>query len=150
MPQLQSERLSTFKEFIFPHLKRLVEFFKSNGTRYIILDTDGNCEALIPLFMDAGVDCIWPLERASDMDPVRLREKYGRQLRLWGGVDKRELAKDTKAIDDHLRHLAPLVEAGGFIPTVDHTVPPDVSWGNFCHYMERKRALLGGFERTGL
>lgn len=140
----------TYREFIFPHLKRLVEFFKSHGTRYIILDTDGNCEVLIPMFMDAGVDCIWPLERASDMDPVRLRKTFGRQLRLWGGVDKRELAKDRKAIDEHLRQLAPLVEEGGFIPTVDHTVPPDVSWDNFCYYMERKRALLAGAEKTGL
>ena len=141
---------STFKEFIYPHLKRLIAFFKSHGTRYIILDTDGNCELLIPMFMDAGVDCIWPLERASDMDPVRLRRKFGKQLRLWGGVDKRELAKGPAAIDSHLRAMAPLVEEGGFIPTVDHTVPPDVSWDNVCHYMKRKRALLSGAERTGL
>ena len=141
---------ATFKEFIYPHLKRLCEFFKSHGTRYIVLDTDGNPEVLIPMFMDAGVDCIWPLERASNMDPARIREKFGKQLRLWGGVDKRELAKGPKAIDAHLRELAPLIDAGGFIPTVDHTVPPDVSWENFCHYMERKRALLGGAERTGI
>ena len=69
---------------------------------------------------------------------------------MWGGVDKRELAKGRNAIDKHMRQLAPLVEQGGFIPTVDHTVPPDVSWENFCHYMDRKRALLAGAERTGL
>jgi uroporphyrinogen decarboxylase len=61
----------TYREFIFPHLKRLVEFFKAHGTRYVILDTDGNCDVLTPMFMDAGVDCIWPLERAAEMDPVR-------------------------------------------------------------------------------
>jgi uroporphyrinogen decarboxylase len=133
-----------FKEFVFKPLKRLVDFLKSHGVRYIALDSDGNTEPLIPLMMDAGIDVHWPLERASEMDPIRLRKKYGKALRLWGGVDKRELAKGPKAIEAHLRELAPLVEEGGFIPTVDHTVPPDVSWGDFCYYMGAKRRLLEG------
>ncbi len=134
----------TYKEFIFPHLKRMIDFFKSNGVRYVGVDTDGNPEVLLPLMMDAGVDMIWPLERAADQDPIRLREKFGKTLRLWGGVDKRELAKGKKEIDAHLKSLAPLVEEGGYIPTVDHTVPPDVSWENFLHYMEQKQKLLAG------
>lgn len=134
----------TYRTFILPHLMRLVRFMKSNGVKYFVLDTDGNCEALIPSLMEAGVDVIWPLERASDMDPVRIRAKYGRDLRLWGGVDKRVLAENPRAIDAHLSHLAPLVEEGGYIPTVDHTVPPDVSWRNLMHYMEAKQRLLAG------
>lgn len=133
-----------FRTFILPHLKRLVEFFKSHGTRYITLDSDGNPEVLIPMLMDVGVDQIWPLERASDMDPVRLRKKFGKSLRLSGGVDKRVLALDKAAIDAHLAEMAPLVEEGGFIPTVDHTVPPEVSWENFLYYMDRKKKMLEG------
>ena len=135
---------STFRRYIEKPLRRLVEFFKSHGTRYVTLDSDGNPEALIPLLMDCGIDAIWPMERASDMDPLRLRRKFGRSLRLWGGVDKRELAKGPAAIKAHLAYLAPLVEDGGFIPTVDHTVPPDVSWDNFRYYMDEKRKLLNG------
>jgi uroporphyrinogen decarboxylase len=134
----------SYKTFIYPRLRRVVDFYKSHGVRYFGIDTDGNPEAVVPLFMDAGVDILWPLERASDQDPVRLRKKFGRSLRLWGGVDKRELAKDRHAIDEHLCALAPLVEEGGYIPTVDHTVPPDVPLDNFLYYMERKRALLEG------
>lgn len=133
-----------YKQYIFPHMKRLVEFVKGKGVPYVIVDTDGNCEALIPLLMDAGVDAIWPMERAADMDPLDIRKKFGKSLRLWGGIDKRELARGPKAIDEHLLSLAPLVEDGGFIPTVDHLVPPDVSLDNFRHYMERKHQLLRG------
>lgn len=132
----------TFREFIYPHLKRLVEFFKSHGTRYVALDSDGNPEPIIPQLMDAGVDILWPLERAADMDPVRIRAKFGRSLRLMGGVDKREIAKGPAAIDAHLEALRPVIEEGGFIPTVDHTVPPDISWDNFRYYMDAKRQLL--------
>jgi hypothetical protein len=134
----------TYRQFIFPHMRRLVDFFKRSGVPYIIVDTDGNSEPLIPLLVEAGVDGLWPLERASDMDPLAIRRKYGRDLRLWGGVDKRELTKDKAAIDAHLRSLAPLIEDGGFIPTVDHLVPPDVSLENFKYYMEQKQLLLYG------
>ena len=134
----------TYREFIFRHMRRLVDFLKSKGVAYVIVDSDGNPEVLIPLLMEAGVDGIWPLERASDVDPIALRRTYGRDLRLWGGVDKRVLAAGGKDIDEHLASLAPLVEEGGFIPTVDHTVPPDVSLENFRHYMGQKRKLLEG------
>lgn len=134
----------TFKEFIYSPMKRVVEFFKSHGAKYICLDSDGRPEVLIPHLMDLGIDLIWPLERASDMDPVRLRRKFGKSLRLSGGVDKRELAKGPEAIEAHLRELVPLIEEGGFIPTIDHTVPPDVSWSDFCYYMEAKTRLLEG------
>jgi uroporphyrinogen decarboxylase len=134
----------TYREFIFPRLARVIHFLKSNGVRYVAIDTDGNPEALIPLMMDAGVDILWPLERAADQDPVRLRQTYGRSLRLWGGVDKRVLARGPRAINEHLRALRPLIEEGGFIPSVDHTVPPDISWPDFQHYMESKGKLLRG------
>ena len=133
-----------YRTFIFPHMRRLVDFYKRSGVPYVIVDTDGNSEPLIPLLMEAGVDGLWPLERASDMDPLLIRRKYGRDLRLWGGVDKRELTKDKAAIDTHLRSLAPLITDGGFIPTVDHLVPPDVPLENFYYYMEQKQRLLRG------
>jgi len=132
----------TFRTFVFKHLKRLVEFLKSHGVRYVALDSDGNPEMLTPLYMDAGVDILWPLERAADMDPVRLRKKFGRDLRLMGGVDKREIARGKAAIDTHLAALRPLIEEGGYIPTVDHCVPHDISWENFSYYMDAKRKLL--------
>ncbi len=134
-----------YKEFIYPHMRRLTDFFKSQGIPYVIVDTDGNSEPMLPLLMDAGVDAIWPMERASkDQDPMELRKKYGKDLRLWGGVDKRELAKGIEDIENHLASLVPMVEQGGFIPTVDHLVPPDVPLENFLYYMKRKQDLLAG------
>ncbi len=134
----------TFRKFIFPHLKRMVEFFRSYGVKYFVVDTDGNPTILVPLLMDAGIDTIWPLERASGVNPLEYRKKFGKSLRLWGGVDKREIAHGPKAIRSHLRELIPLIEEGGFIPTIDHSVPPDISWDNFRYYMDVKVALLSG------
>jgi hypothetical protein len=135
---------ATYRTFIFPHLKRMVEFFRAHGTRYFAVDTDGDPTPLVPLLMDAGVDTLWPIERASNIDPVVLRKRFGKSLRLWGGVDKRVLPEGPAAIRAHLREMIPLIEEGGFIPTIDHTVPPDVSWDDFRYYMDAKRALLDG------
>ncbi|HBP37555.1 MAG TPA: hypothetical protein DD640_02220 [Clostridiales bacterium] len=132
----------TYRRFIYPHMKRLVEFMRGQGIRYVAVDSDGDPEQLMPLLMDAGVDTIWPLERAAGVDPWKWRQKFGKSLRLWGGVDKRVLARDKAAIDSHLAELQPLLADGGFIPSVDHLVPPDVSLENYLYYMERKQQML--------
>jgi uroporphyrinogen decarboxylase len=135
---------ATYREFILPHLKRLVAFFRDHGTRYVAIDTDGDPTVLIPLFLEAGVDTLWPIERAAGVSPQDWRREFGTDLRLWGGVDKRVLTQGPRAIRAHLREFVPLIEEGGFIPTVDHTVPPDVPWDNFRYYRDAKRALLAG------
>lgn len=137
-----------YRTFILPHLKRLVEFFRSHGTQYFWIDTDGDPSVLLPQFLEAGVDTIWPCERAAGADPVKWRGEYGKDLRIVGGVDKRVLTQGPEAIRGHLAEFIPLIEEGGFIPTVDHTVPPDVSWDNFRWYMDYKQSLLAGdFDR---
>lgn len=133
-----------FKEFIFPRLVRVVTFLKSQGIPYIGVDCDGNPTKLIPLWLEAGINFIWPVERAADASPMEWRRQFGKDLRIWGGVDKRILARDQTAIKAHLREFIPLIEQGGFIPTVDHSVPPDVSWENFRYYMELKNHLIRG------
>ena len=63
------------------------------------MDTDGDFESLIPLFLEAGIDGFAPMEVAAGMDPVAMREKYGKSFCMFGGVDKREIAKGRRAID---------------------------------------------------
>lgn len=134
----------TYGTFILPHLKRLVSFLHGYGIQYVGIDSDGDPTVLVPMFMEAGINMLWPIERASDVSPVTLRSKFGRDLRLSGGVDKRVLFKGPAAVRRHLAELIPLIEEGGYIPSIDHTVPPDISWDQFRDYMDAKRALLSG------
>ena len=133
-----------FRKFFAKPYRRVIERLRAGGIKSIWLDSDGDTWALIPLWMEVGVNCHWPLEQASGMDPVRLRKKFGRDLALCGGIDKRELAKGREAIDRELAaKIPPLLEQGGFIPHVDHTVPPDVPYPDFMYYLERKLELMG-------
>ena len=134
-----------FREMFLPHYRRFVEFLKSNGIDVVLVDTDGNHEALIPLFLDAGVDGFGPIERAAGMDPVKIRREYGKSVCMVGGIDKRAIAGGRRSIEEEVdRTILPIVDEGGYIPTIDHAVPPDVSYESFLYYLEVKNRILEG------
>lgn len=92
------------------------------NTSYALVDAPApvGIEVLIPFLIEAGIDCIWPLEGAANMDPVKIRKLYGKDLALLGGIDKRELSKDKKAIEEELKKkILPMLETGGYIPTIE-------------------------------
>ena len=58
------------------------------------------------------------------------------------GIDKRVVARGFAAIDAELARVAPLVGQGGYIPFPDHSLPPDVPFGNYCYFMEKLLKIL--------
>ncbi|MBI3991137.1 MAG: hypothetical protein HY350_03200, partial [Candidatus Omnitrophica bacterium] len=124
--------------------KRIIRRLKKAGISAIWVDCDGDPEAIIPCWMDAGINCFWPLEQASGMDPVRLRKKFGKELILCGGIDKMEIAKGKDAIKKELyKKIPPLLEDGGYIPHIDHAISPEISYEDFLYYLELKKKLTG-------
>ena len=109
----------------------------------VFVDTDGHVDELIPLFLEAGVRGIYPMEVNAGMDVARLRREYGRDLLMTGGIDKRALAAGPEAIETELVRCIPVAIEGGYIPTVDHSLPPDISYANFQYYWRRKKEMLG-------
>ena len=134
-----------FKRFLLPRYRRVNDILRAHGVDIIFQDSDGDPSVLFPLMLEAGINGTWPLEAASGMDPVAVREEYGHDLLLIGGIDKRVLAQDKKAIEAELLYKMPsLLEDGGYIPTLDHTVPPDVSYENWLYYLDLKRSIAEG------
>lgn len=132
-----------FRKFAFPHYRRVCDWLHGQGIKHIGLDSDGNMSSLIPIWLDAGLDHLWPFEVQSGMDVLEVRKQYGRRLAIMGGLDKRVLAEGGERMRREVDRLMPLVEDGGFIPELDHSVPPDVSWGNFCDYIGYLKHRLG-------
>jgi len=130
-----------FEEFQLPYYKRLCGFFKDHGIDVILVDTDGDARKLIPHLIEGGVTGMFPLEVAAGMDVVELRKDFPK-FQLIGGIDKMKLAMDHEAIDAELERIAPCLSKGGFIPTVDHLVPPDVSWSNFSYYRQKLNDMI--------
>jgi uroporphyrinogen decarboxylase len=130
-----------FQELMVPRYKRITDALKKCNIDINILDCDGCIYELVPGWLEAGINCMFPIE-AAHTDPLKLREKYGSDILLAGGVNKLELIRGKAAIDRELERILPLIENGGYIPTVDHRVPPDVSFENYCYYLEKKKSIL--------
>jgi len=130
------------RKFMLPRYRRVIEFGRSRGVRYFALDSDGRVDSLIPVWMDAGIDILYPFEVQAGMDVGAVRKNFGRDLRMWGGVDKRALALGTGQIDREIRRHKPLIDDGGFVPMLDHSAPPDIPYRNYCYFMEQLRRIL--------
>ena len=133
----------SFDEFFAPRYRKIVSYVKGKGIDVVTFDSDGNIDVLIPRLIDCGIDVILPLEIAAGMDPAPLRGKYGDRIALQGGIDKRALIQGKDAIDRELENRLPgLLTQGGFIPHIDHAIPPDVPLENFLYYLEKKNSYL--------
>jgi uroporphyrinogen decarboxylase len=131
-----------FREFMLPPYKRVTSFLNEMGLKVIMVDTDGNIEKLIPLFLESGITAIFPFEVQAGMDIVSVRERYPR-LQILGGIDKMKIAQGRKAIDEELNTKVPfMLKSGGYIPHIDHHVHPDVSWEDFRYYRGLLRELI--------
>jgi hypothetical protein len=125
------------RQYMLPRYRRVVDYLRGRGVKYIGLDSDGQVDSLIPVWLEAGLNFLYPFEVQAGMDVLEVRRKYGKDLRIWGGVDKRALAIGPEAIETELRRLQPLIQEGGYIPHTDHSCPPDISFENYGYYMRR-------------
>jgi len=133
-----------FRRFLVPHYRRLTDLLHRHGIDVIWVDCDGKIDQLVPLWLDAGVNCMFPIEVGTwGGDAVAFRRQYGKELLMMGGFDKRILARGKDQIEAEVHRLAPLVEEGGFIAFCDHRVPPDVPLENYLHYLRTVRRVWG-------
>jgi uroporphyrinogen decarboxylase len=135
---------SQFKQFLVPHYRRITDLLAKHGVDIVWIDCDGKIDALLPLWLDAGVNCMFPIEVGTwGADPVQYRKEYGRDLRMIGGFDKHLLQRSKSGILAEIERFVPLVEEGGFIPLPDHRVPPDVPYDNYLYYLQEARRIWG-------
>ena len=138
-----------FRRFMLQRYSDLIGHVRALGVECFMLDSDGNCDALLPLFIEAGVNFFMPCEIAADMEPQALRDRYGDGLALWGGIDKRELSKGPAEIEaEVMRKVPALLAQGGFIPGLDHSTPPDIPFENFRLFINLLRSLYGSHTGT--
>ncbi len=129
-----------FRKLLSPQYKKITDVLRRGGVEHIIVDSDGRIDDLIPLWLDAGVNTILPIEiGTTGADPVALRKRFGSDLRMIGGFDKRILWKSRQAISDEIDRLTPLVMEGGFIPCCDHKVPPEVNLDDYRYFLDTAR-----------
>jgi len=125
-----------FREFVIPRYERLAKLLHDRGVNIIIMRSFGNIEALLPDMVEAGVTGLWLTDTIpSGMDYLAIRKQYGKKLALIGGIDSNVLIRDEEAIRREIYEKAPpLLESGGYIPTIDNRARSHIPFKNFAYY----------------
>lgn len=123
----------TFEAFVAPYYRELVPRLQERGIP-LFVDTDGDVTRLVPWLEAVGARGVLPLERQARVDGMKLREKFPRFLFI-GHYDKMVMNQGDDAMRAEFERLQPLMQTGGFIPSVDHQTPPGVSLEQYRSFL---------------
>ncbi|MEN6357174.1 MAG: uroporphyrinogen decarboxylase family protein [Armatimonadota bacterium] len=122
-----------FEEFMAPYYRRVVPMLLE---REIVpfVDTDGDVTVPAEWFTSVGVRGLLPLERMAGVDVAQLRIDHP-MLNMIGAYDKTIMHLGEGRIRQEFDRLLPVMRQGGFIPSVDHQTPPEVSLEDYRTYL---------------
>lgn len=131
-----------FEEYIGPWYKKITGMLNSYGINIVSVDCDGMIDMLIPTWLNNGVNTMFPIEVGTwDATIAPWREKYGKDLRGVGGMNKTVFSKDKAAMDVEIERLKKLVKLGGYIPCPDHRIAPDADFKLVQYYCEQMQKI---------
>ena len=126
------------KRYITPYYRRIWDKLQARGARVFEQDSDCNMEAVIPAFLEAGLNCMYPFEPAAGMDIVKSRAQYGERLAFRGGIDKHVLRRSQAEIAAELEYkLPPIIRTGGCVLGADHRIPNGTPLANYQFYIRK-------------
>jgi uroporphyrinogen decarboxylase len=129
-----------FRERIKPLMKKMIGRIKGRTKAKIALHTCGSVFAYLDDFVDIGIDVLNPLQaNARDMEAPRIKEKAGKKLALWGGIDTHEVLPGGTPDDvrkEVKRKIAILGRDGGYMLSADHNILTDVPPQNLIAMFE--------------
>jgi uroporphyrinogen decarboxylase len=122
-----------FRKIYKPRLYRLVEHIRKFTPARVYLHSDGAVSALIPDFIEVGLDGLNPVQyTAKGMESVRLKKEFGQSLGFFGGgIDNQILSTGSVAQvkTEVKRQLHQLALGGGYLFATIHNIsqeaPPD-------------------------
>ena len=130
-------------EFIKPYYRRIWDMLANRGARLFDQDSDGDMNPVIQVFLDAGVNCMHPMEPAANMDIVKIREKYGTKLAFYGGIDKHIIRRSKEEIVAELEYkIPPMIATGGCVIALDHRIPNGTPLENYKFYIKKVWEML--------
>ncbi len=121
-----------YRRIVKPRHKRLVQYIRSRTQAKIWYHTCGGCRDYIPELLDNGINILNPVQTsARHMDPVKLKQQFGRNLVFWGGGCDSQHVLPTGTPDqvaaDVRKNMAALKPGGGYIFNNIHNIQGEVS-----------------------
>ena len=132
----------TYESLVLSSYDPLLDAARRYGVGTIICRTYANIKALIPSLLKWGIDCLWACEvEQAVMNYPGLRQEFGRDLKLIGGIDLDALRNGPEAIRAAVEAVTPLTQDGGYIPLADGRVRADVPYENYVYYRELLKTI---------
>ncbi|MFH0964683.1 MAG: uroporphyrinogen decarboxylase family protein [Planctomycetota bacterium] len=135
-----------YRDLYQPLHKRLNDWVHANTSWKTFLHSCGSVRDLIPDFIDAGFDCLNPVQcSAAGMEAGALKREFGDRIVFWGGGVDTQKTLPFGTPEDVSREVAErtkiLGEGGGFIFAAIHNIQAKTPPGNL-------RALFDTFGRN--
>ena len=130
------------REFAMPGTRRLVEQAHSYGLK-VIHHSCGGIRGIIPDLIDAGVDCIHPIQAlAAGMEPRALKMDFGDEVSFCGGVDAQHLmVRGTPSqVREKVCELREIYPTGLIISLSHEAILPDTPPANIEAMFEAARS----------
>lgn len=124
-----------FRIAVFPGLKAWCDLVHEYGL-VTLLHSCGNNQVLMDQIVEAGVDVYQSIQ--TEMDIVKMKKRYGKNITLWGGVPAGALVSETPArVKEIARHnLEACKPGGGFIYATSHSIMPGAKHENYMAMLE--------------
>lgn len=113
-----------FSEFIAPHLKKQVEFIKSNGV-IPFLHSDGNVMPLLEDYLLTGAACFQSVDPMAGMDIAEVKKICNRKMALMGNVQcslLQDKNNHEKIKESTMYCLQNASQGGGYIFSTSNTI----------------------------
>ena len=130
-----------WREFFLPGLRRLVQNLKDAGYPFI-KHCDGYVNPILPDMVDAGIDCIDPIDADAGVDLAVVKAAYGDRVAIKGGVPVGSVLSEgtpedaVASVKGCLRAAAP---DGGYILSSSSDITASVRSENYAAMLEALR-----------
>lgn len=121
------------RAFLLPRMKSIIDLAHQAGA-FVFHHNDGNCRAIVPDMIEAGIDVLNPIQwRSRGMEREGLKADFGRQIVFHGGVDNQytlPFGSEAEVRQEVRDNLAILGAGGGYILAPCHNIQPVTPPGN--------------------
>ncbi len=135
---------ATFRKLYMPYYKKVNDWVHQNTEWKTFKHSCGSVRSLLPAMIESGFDIINPVQcSAANMDPVELKQEFGKQLVFWGGgVDTQKtlaFGKPEEVRQEVLKRCEIFGRDGGFVFNAIHNVQANTPLENIVAMIEALR-----------
>ena len=112
-----------FHDLVLPVYREFAGIVKEKGLA-TFLHSDGDMRLIIDAIIDAGYECLHPIDAGAGQSSGELKKTYGHRLSFMGNIDL--LAWDASRISDEIRLAEKEFVSGGLILGSTGGIPADL------------------------